>query len=72
MVATKWENPLIEVTCNNSIVEFFLLQVLLNSLYRQGFAKSLQQECSKPAQNLMIELYCCGPRSIVLATTLPK
>ena len=24
----------------------------------QGFAESLQQECSKPAQN---ELYCCGP-----------
>ena len=27
----------------------------------QGFAESLQQECSKPAQNVMIELYCCGP-----------
>ena len=29
LVATKWENPLIEVTCNNS-PEFCLLQVLLN------------------------------------------
>ena len=27
----------------------------------QGFVESLQQECSKPAQNVMIELYCCGP-----------
>ena len=27
----------------------------------QGFAESLQQECSKPAQSVMIELYCCGP-----------
>ena len=26
---TKWENPLTEVTCNNSVVEV-LLQVLLN------------------------------------------
>ena len=30
----------------------------------QGFAESLQQECSKPAQNVMIELYS---RPIVLA-----
>ena len=27
----------------------------------QGFAESLQQECSKPTKNVMIELYCCGP-----------
>ena len=32
-----------------------------------GFAESLQQECSKPAQNVMIEL-----SPIVLATTLPN
>ena len=28
--------------------------------YREGFAESLQQECSKLAQNVMIELYFCG------------
>ena len=27
----------------------------------QSFAESLQHECSKPTQNVMIELYCCGP-----------
>ena len=38
----------------------------------QGFAESLQQECSKPAQNVMIELYFCGPDLLFMATTLPN
>ena len=28
LVATKWENPLIEVTCDNSVPEFCILSVL--------------------------------------------
>ena len=43
--------------CNLDICS--LTTNLQNSV--QGFAESLQQECSKPAQNVMIELYCCGP-----------
>ena len=43
----------------------------MNNVHRSGVGmnnvggvnnvESLQQECSKPAQNVMIELNCCGP-----------
>ena len=43
------------------------LQGSVAKILQNPSTESLQQECSKPAQNVMIELYCCGP-----GTTLPN
>ena len=45
---------------NDNQPEMYSMTTVLQTA-AQGFAESLQQECSKPAQNVMIELYCCGP-----------
>ena len=53
----SYENILITATpalCLSTLKETRAMSI-------QGFAESLQQECSKLAQNVMIELYCCGP-----------